>query len=350
MLQKNHVAHTVRRYRGMFPLFKDLLIHGEGGDGGAGAAPGAEAPGAEAAGVTVPDAGEQRQNRRPNKAERRAALEAKLAAERAAAHPQQSAQPQQQKTSWEEVKKQYHDEYGKDIQNAIQGRFKNQADNAQELSTAKAELEKQSKLLAQLAESQYGIKPGEDGKVDLAAIEKHLNKSRAEDYAIENGVSEEFAEERLQMEDRLKEQDRQLREFEEAEKKRQQDAAQFAMFQQHRQQAEAFREKVPGFDLVKEMESNPTFAKLIASGFPVETSYYAAHHEELMAVGQQAAAVQAQRALSANIQAGQSMPTEGGLGRSPAASPQRVTNPRQWTKAQRAEIRRRVQRGEEIYL
>ena len=332
-------------------LFEDLLIHGEGGDGGAGAAPGA-APGPEAAGVQAPDAGEQKTaNRRPNKAERRAALEAKLEAERAAAQPrqtQQAAQPD--RIPFEEIEKQYHDEIGAKIQSAIQGRFKNQADNSEELTSTKAELEKSKALLAQLAQAQYNIQPGEDGSVDIAAIEKQLNRSRAEEYALENGVSEEFAEERLQMEDKLREQERQLREFQAAEQKRQQDAEQYAQFQKHREQAEAFRQKMPGFDLLKEMESTPLFTHLLNCGVPVENAYYAAHHEELMATGQQAAAMQAQRALASSIQAGQSMPTEGGLGRSPASSPQRVTNPKQWTKAMREDVRRRVQRGEEIYL
>ena len=329
-------------------LFMNLLIHGEGGDGGAGAAPGA-APGAEASAEQTPVAGEN--NRRLTKEERRARFEAKLQAQQAQnqqPQPQQDQQPQKQ--PWEEVKKLYKDEYGKDVQTAIQGRFKNQADNEEALNAAKADLDKSNRLLAQLAESQYGIKAGADGKVDLAAIEQAASRSRVSDYAMENGVSEEFAAERLEMEDQLAEKDRQLKELQEAERRRQQDAAQYAQFQQHRQQAEAFRQKMPGFDLLKEMEANPTFTKLIGFGVNVENAYYATHHEELMAVGQQAAAMQAQRALATSIQAGQSMPTEGGLGRSPAASPQRFTDPKKWTKQQRAEIRRRVQRGEEIYL
>ncbi len=330
-------------------LFMNLMIHGEGGDGGAGAAPGA-APGAEASAEQTPVAGE---NRRLTKEERRARFEAKLQAQQAQAQTQQP-QPQQdqqtQKQPWEEIEKLYPEEIGAMKRKVVQDRFKNQADNEEALNAAKADLDKSNRLLAQLAESQYGIKPGADGKVDLAAIEQAASKSRVSDYAMENGVSEEFAAEKLEMEDRLAEQDRQLREYQEAEKRRQQDAAQFAQFQQHRQQAEAFRQKMPGFDLLKEMEANPTFTKLIGFGVNVENAYYATHHEELMAVGQQAAAMQAQRALATSIQAGQSMPTEGGLGRSPAASTQRITDPKKWTKQQRAEIRRRVQRGEEIYL
>lgn len=328
-------------------FFIDLMLHGgEGGDG-ASAAPDGETAGAEETGVTAPDAGER--TKRPNKAERRARMEAQLRAE-AQERAQTAAQPQPEKRPFDEIEQLYHDEIGQKIQTAIQGRFKNQTDNAEELNSTKAELEKQSKLLAALAESQYGIKPGADGKIDLAAIEGKVNQSRAEEYALENGVSEEFATERLEMEAKLEEQDRQLREFQAAEEQRKQDEALYEQFQQHREQAEAFREKMPGFDLVKEMESSPVFTRLISNGVGVESAYYAVHHKELMAVGQQAAAIQAQRALAASIQAGQSMPSEGGLGRSPAANPGSVVDPHAFTKENRRELRRRVARGEKVYL
>lgn len=328
-------------------LFKNLLLHGgEGGDG-ASAAPGGDTAGAEETGVTAPDAGEK--TKRPNKAERRARMEAQLRAE-AQERAQTAAQPQPEKRPFDEIEQLYHDEIGQKIQTAVTGRVKNLKDSEAELNSTKAELEKQSKLLAALAESQYGIKPGTDGKIDLAAIEGKLNQSRAEEYALENGVSEEFATERLEMEARIEEQDRQLREFQAAEEKRKQDEALYEQFQQHREQAEAFREKMPGFDLVKEMASSPVFTRLISNGVGVESAYYAVHHKELMAVGQQAAAIQAQRALAASIQAGQSMPSEGGLGRSPAANPGSVTDPRAFTKENRKELRRRVARGEKVYL
>ena len=327
-------------------LFINLLLHGEGGDG-AGAATGAEATGAEGAGVTAPVAGEK--NRRLSKEERRARLEEKLRAEQAQIQ-QAQPQPQSERQPFEEIEKLYSEEIGQKIQKAVTGRVKNLKDSEAELNAAREEIARLEKLLTPLAEAQYGIKPGQDGKSDIDAIEQATQRTRVQDYALENGVSEEFAEQRLHMEDELAEKDRQLREYQAAEEARKRDQEQYAQFQKHRAQAEVFRQKVPGFDLVQEMERTPLFAQLLSFGVPVENAYYAAHHEELMAAGQQAAAMQAQRAISTSIQAGQSMPAEGGLGRSPAASPQRVTNPRQWTKAERAEIRRRVQRGEDIYL
>lgn len=325
-------------------LFKDLFLHGEGD--GAGAAPGNAAPGAEESGVTTPDAGEQTANRRPTKAERRAALEAKLQAERAAAEPQQNQQTAQQ----QEDKLYTEEELNQRIQKAVTGRVKNLKDFESELNATKEELKKSQDLLAQLAAAQYNIQPGADGEIDTAAIEKQLIRTKAEEFAIENGVSEEFAEERIQMDKRLKEQDRQLKEFREAEQKRQQDAEDYAKFRKNQEQAEAFRQEVPNFDLLAEMEKSPLFAHLLNCGVNVKSAYYAVHHDELMAVGQQAAATQAQRALAASIQAGQSMPTEGGLGHSPAASPQRIMNFKGRSKAERDAFHKRVQRGEKFYF
>lgn len=330
-------------------LFRNLLIHGEGGDG-AGAAPGEAAPGAEASAVQTPVAGEMK----PQKAKKYGRVE-RLPYEYGKEPPAQNqapAQQQPQKQPWEEIEKLYPEEIGAMKRKVVQDRFKNQADNAEELTSTKAQLEKSNALLAQLAQAQFNIQPGENGSIDIAAIEKQLTKSRAEEYALENGVSEEFAEERLQMEAKLKEQDRQLREFQAAEEARRKDAENYAQFQKHRQQAEEFRQKMnwPDFDLVKEIESNQTFAHLLRCGVGVENAYFSAHHDELMAAQAKAASMQATRALSASIQAGQSMPTEGGLGRTPAANPGRVSDPKKWSKAMRADVRRRVERGEKIYL
>jgi hypothetical protein len=67
-----------------------------------------------------------------------------------------------------------------------------------------------------------------------------------------------------------------------------------------------------------------------------------------MAAQAQAASMQATRALSASIQAGQSMPTEGGLGRSPASTPQRILSPKNLSKEQRRDVRRKIHGGAEI--
>jgi hypothetical protein len=341
-------------------LFLNLLIHGEGGDGGAGAAPGA-APGAEETGVNVPiPEGKKPQNGHKAKmygrTERLPYEYGKEPPRQNAAEPDQATnappadQGKPERAPFTEIEKTYREEIGQKIQAAVQDRVKNLKDGQAELNAAREELNRNNRLLSALAERQYGIKTGADGKIDYAAIEAAELDSQAEDYAVENGTSMEEAKGKLKMEAELKEKDRIIAELQKAEKERKMGQERYAKFQRNTEQANAFREKVPGFDLLAEMEKSPEFANLLDYGFPVETAYYAVHHEELMAIGQQAAAIQAQRALTASIQAGQSMPSEGGLGRAPAANHQRITDPSKWDKKMRADVRKRVQRGEEIYL
>lgn len=333
----------------MLDIFEDLQLHAEGGDG-AGAAPG-PAPGAEAPADNAPVAGEnkpqgKRQVRKYGQSER---LNYEYGLDPNDVNPagqQNAGKPM----SYEEFKKQFHDEIGKDIQAAVQGRFKNQQDNAAELANARTALDERDVLLAQLA-SQLGINPGADGKADLNAIRESVGRNRVQEYALENGVSEEYAEKAVAMSDKLDEQDRQLREYKMAEEARQKSEESYRLVQEHRRQAEEFRKKVPNFDLESEVRNNELFAHLIVNcGVGVENAYYAAHHEELMKIGQQAAAMQAQRALAESIKAGQSMPIEGGLGRAPAASPQRVVDFRNWTPAMQRDVDEQVKRGKKIYL
>lgn len=320
-------------------LFMDLLLHGEGGDG-AGAAPGEAAPGAEASAETTPVAGE---NRRLTKAERRARAEQAIKAEQAQARPQ-PAKPAEQQTDtripYEEIKKMYP-EIGKDIEAAVTGRVKN----------LHADVERRDKLLASMAKRTYGIEPGEDGKIDLDLIESQEHDQsfdeRVQEFACENGVSDEFAAKAVKMEEDLAEKTRQLDEIRMEQKAREENDAMAALVQKHLREADEFRKIMPGFNLAAEVESNPLFKHLIVNcGVGVESAYYAAHHRELMAMGQQAAAIQAQRAAAASIQAGATMPSEGGLGRSPAADPGRAVD----VSANWRELKRRHQRGEKVYL
>lgn len=335
-------------------LFEDLYRHNEGGSG-ASAAPG-PADGAEAAGVTAPDAGESKpqatkRNRRDHRLPYEYGSPKNDIQAQAAGKETTSAQTETaERRPYDEIKALYKDEIGQDIATAVTGRVKNLKDSESELKKAQAEIERRDRLLAEFAGAKYNIRPGDDGKLDLDAIEQARKKDRAAEYAMEHGTSEEYAERHLAMEDDLAEKNRQLAEYRMAEEARKQDAATHAMVKRHIQEAEAFRQKIPSFDLQQEIEGNKLFAHLIINcGVGVENAYYAAHHEELMAAGQQAAAMQATQALATRIQAGQSMPLEGGIGRSPAAKQTRITSPKNLTKEMRKDIRERVNRGEKIF-
>lgn len=315
----------------MLHFFKNLLLFGEGGDG-AGAAPeGAPESNAEQTGVSVPDAVEQTPSRRLTKAERRAQLEEKLKAEQQAQTPKQEAPAETPKETPKEdyktVKERYKAEIGQDIQTAIQGRFKGVKDTETRLKEAEA-------LLAQLSGNKYGIKPGDDGRLDLAAVRNAMqaDDDLFEEKANELGTSIETARRYSEMEQQLAAM--------QAERKNREE---YAAYQQVVQQAEAAKKLFPNLDLNTEM-GNPNFARLIRSGVPVETAYRVIHDAEITAGAMQYAAQQAKQQASDAIQAGANRPSEGGLGRTAPANIQPRVNDKAWREAVKRDARRGIRR------
>ena len=315
----------------MLHFFKNLLIFGEGGDGGAGAAPeGApEAGAAENTGVNVPDAGEQTVSRRLTKAERRAQLEEKLKAEQQAQTPKQEAETPKEtpKEDYKAIKERYKAEIGQDIQSAIQGRFKGVKDTETRLKEAEA-------LLAQLTNNKYGITAGDDGRLDLKAVRDAMQNDDDlyESKAAELGTSVETARKYAEMEQQLAAM--------QAERKTREE---YAAYQQVVQQAEAAKKIFPNLDLNAEM-GNPDFARLIRSNVPVETAYRVIHDAEITAGAMQYAAQQAKQQASAAIQAGANRPAEGGLGRTAPANIQPRVNDKAWREAVKRDARRGIRR------
>lgn len=321
----------------MLHFFRNLLIFGEGGDGGdgAGAAPAAAPDGqaAENSGVTVPDAGERK---RLSKAERRANFEAKLKAEQA-----QQAQPQQPKENApaeqspeEAFKALINGQYKEQFNKIMNGRFQKAKATEDELNTAKSDIAKRDELLDQLARAQ-GIEPGADGKISLDAIEKFTNRSRVEKYAMENGVSEEFAEQRINLENELKTKTQQIQQM----KQEQQEREQYAMYLRIRGAAEEARRTYPGMD-VDATVNDPRFAHLIKV-LPPAAAYHALHQVEMTTQAMQYAVDTTKAATAATIQAGMARPSEGGLGRSAPAKIQTDVTNKKW----REQIKRDARRG-----
>lgn len=312
-------------------LFKNLQLFAEGGDG-AGAAPG---PGPEAgAGVVAPDAGEQAQKpgRKAKAPQWEFGQPTEQAVTSAAQQPAEQAQPQE---SWEDVKKRFKDEYGRDVQAAIQGRFK----GVKQTESNYAQLQK---LIAPLLEQRYGIKAGEDGSIDLAALQKQVDADDdlIADEAAELGLSTETYRAKRASEQRVKELEAEIA-------RRDHDAQMAASFTKHQQQAEAARQFYPNLDLLKEME-NPAFTRLLANDVDVQTAYEVVHRNEIMGGMMGFAAHKAATAISNSIQANAARPSENGLGKQSAANVTRIMDPRQLTREQRKELRRQVHAGKKI--
>ncbi len=100
-----------------------------------------------------------------------------------------------------------------------------------------------------------------------------------------------------------------------------------------RERADRLREKHADFDLMKELE-NPAFARLVENGVDLETAWEVVHRED-------------RAKAAAARQTAEQRPQENGLGRAAAPAVFRA-DPRQLTRQERRQLRRRAARGEEI--
>lgn len=94
---------------------------------------------------------------------------------------------------------------------------------------------------------------------------------------------------------------------------------------------------------------NPTFVKLTAPGvgLHVRTAYEVVHREQLRGAEMQFAAQKSAERMANAVRANGMRPVENGMNSQQTASPVK-TDPRTLTKADRAEIKRRVANGEKI--
>ena len=116
--------------------------------------------------------------------------------------------------------------------------------------------------------------------------------------------------------------------------------------QEMMRQSEEVRKVYPGFDLAKELRDS-RFAKLTAPGFGVDvrTAYEALHREEIAPAMMAFAARKAQEKLAGAVRSGGLRPPENG---SQGVGAVLQDDPRNLSKKERADIRRRVRSGEKI--
>lgn len=234
---------------------------------------------------------------------------------------------------WAELKKEFADEYGTDVQNVIRERFKNQSD-------ASAQLEAIRPMLTMMAQQMGVADPN-----DLQAISSaYMNDDRLyEEEAESRGLPIETVKQLHQ----LQADSDTLRQIQEQSATRQ-------MMEAHLQklirQGEELKQKFPGFDLRTELNNNREFAKLTSPGvgMSVEQAFYACHYREMQPMAAALGAQVAEKRLSNAIAAGQRHPSENGTSR--GSSVETKADPTKFTRADREEIRRRVARGEKIYF
>ena len=297
---------------------------------GASAAP---APAAEAGEATAPAAGERSSRRKADPFENvEFGIDPNAGGPATAQGTGNPSATEGAKSFDELIKGEYKNDFDAKVQDILGKRFK----------SAKASEEKLAKLapmLEQLA-GRYGVAVGNDGSVDVDALGKALDADDTwmEQQAAERGMSLETYKTINKLETEAKRRERQDAAALEEQQRR-------AAFDKLVAQAEQARSIYPGFNLEQEI-NNPAFMRLTSVGVDAKTAYEVIHKDEILAGGMQYAAQTAAQRVADAVQAGQRRPTENGLGGS-APAKTRITDPTKLTKAQRAEIRRRVARGDE---
>lgn len=223
------------------------------------------------------------------------------------------------------IKGDYKEDYDKRVQDAINKRFKNHQKLEESLS-------KVSPVLDILA-NKYGKDPAD---VDGIMSAMDSDSSYFADYALEHGVSEDEARRiyKLERDNKAMLREKQQREQEEANK---------AKFASLIQAAEKTKQTFPTFDLQTEMQ-NADYARLVFSGIDPTAAYKAIHHDEIITSTVQLATQQAATMAAQSKAANQSRPAENGLANQAASVFD--SDPRNWTKEQRADLMRRLKAGE----
>lgn len=290
-----------------------------GGDGGAAAAEAVDT------GVQAPDAGVRKSRKRENPL---ANVQYGIQGNTEQVAPAQTgAADVSEGESFESlIKGRYKADFDGRVQEIIRKRFGENAENEATLESHKA--------LHEALGKRFNVDP-----TDIKGLMRAITRDpeQVAMMAMERGVSEDTMNLILDLEEKNKA-------YEEQERKNAADMRMRQHFNNLAQKAEEVKGMYPGFDLMAELQ-NPEFARLTAPGVNVDvkTAYEIVHHKEIMAANAQ---MQAER-MSKAIQANSARPMENGMKGAQSASTVK-TDPSMLNKEDRAEIYRRVMRGDKV--
>ena len=193
--------------------------------------------------------------------------------------------------------------------------------------------------LVNMLSEKYGV-DANDPKALLTALEN--DDSLFEQEALEKGLTVEQLKEnkRLQRENNA---------FREAQERRERMEQSQKIYSEWLQQGEDLVAKygLENFSLEAECE-NEKFTKMLSLGLSVEDAYKSIHLDDLMGGAMAKTANVVKEQLAASVASRQSRPSENGI--SSNNSQVFKTDVDSWTAKDRAEVRRRVMRGEDIRL
>ncbi|MBO7289700.1 MAG: hypothetical protein J6V03_06915 [Clostridia bacterium] len=225
------------------------------------------------------------------------------------------------------IKGEYRDQFEQRIKDNLKRRFKESSSLKQRIS--------QSDEIINMLKIKYGINEnGLEGLADAIKNDNGFLKEEAQRQGIEPDILQklrtlEFENESMkrQIEDGLEE--RKLRQTVDS----------------WIEDSKELSQTYPDFDLELEAQ-NPRFYNLLKSGLDLKSAYYATHHEDIVKKMMEKASEEASVKITDSIRARGTRPNENGLsGRSTAII---KTDVSKLTPKERAEIAKRVMRGEEI--
>ena len=227
------------------------------------------------------------------------------------------------------VNGEYKDIYTEETQRIIDRRFR-EARNLEERAA------KQQPVIDMLMQ-RYKIADGDLGKLAAAVENDNAYWSEA---AEEVGMS---VEQYKQFQRLKRENDALLR----AQRMRQNQQAAQQQLQKWYSEGEQVKAVYPDFDLGAESK-NPQFISMLKAGVPVQHAYEVIHMDEIKAGVAQSTARQTEKQVVDGIRAKGNRPAENGTSSQSAFTVK--DDPHKWTKQDRAEVARRVARGETIKL
>jgi hypothetical protein len=225
------------------------------------------------------------------------------------------------------IKGEYKDLYDARMQDTIQKRLKGQKETVDKYNALTPTLE----ILAK----KYGV-----DATDVAALNKAIEEddSYFEEEALEKGITVEQLKEIRKMERENADLKRQMEE-----QNRKENANK--LYAQWMEQADKAKAVYPSLDLRAEMQ-NPQFVNLLRSNVDVRTAYEVLHKDEIIPAAMQFTAKTVEQKLTNKMIANGARPAENGNSSQSATVVKSDVS--QLSKADRAEIIRRVQRGEKI--
>ena len=225
------------------------------------------------------------------------------------------------------IKGEYKDLYDAKVQDTVQKRLKGTKETVDKYNALAPTLE----ILAK----KYGVDVN-----DINALNTAIEDDDAyfEEEALEKGITVQQLKDIRKMEKENAELKRQMQE-----RTSQENAAK--LYATWMEQAESAKQVYPSFDLQAEMQ-NPRFVDLLRSNVDVRTAYEVLHKDEIIPAAMQFTAQKVEQKLTNKIIANGARPTENGIHSQSAA--QVKSDVSQLSKADRAEIARRVARGEKI--